>query len=377
MIDTLHLTLDDYEIRPRAKLRVQPAPLDVETGEQLPACVLWSTRGGGGVEGVKAYHNGEAMNVSIAPCGRAGADESAPMLRLVGSAPSVNCYVNFSLPKRCAGNNYEAVGLEESREAVRGVERELKEIGIRTNIERARVSRLDAFRNVITDEPFIAYQRVFGVCQAKRMQKRDYGTTFLWHNTQQETCVYDKLAEMAARKVDVLQFPANTMRFEHRLLNGRKVRDALGGVRTIGDLWEGYERVAAMFEKAMRSNLFRFTTEEIEIETGNELARLMQLFYQRGRRYWFDDFLRAYGLATLLERADVETILGAAEKVVLESGLSPVTARTTRHKLGRKLHQTRFDLEIIKPHSEGTLKTIGTLYRELESKVLQPERLAA
>jgi hypothetical protein len=371
MIDSLYLTLGDYEVASAPKLRVQPAPFDAETGAQLPSCRLWSTRGGG-VEGVKAYHNSDSMQVTLRPMsggGAAGDGEFAPLC-LVGSAPRVLCHVNFSVPKRSGGNNYMAVGFDESKAAVRGVERELRDIGIRTNIERATVSRLDAFRNVITDEPFPAYQRVFAQLQAKRMQKRDYGTTYLWHNTQQECCVYDKLAEMAARKVDVTSYPQNTMRFEHRMLNGRKVRDTLGGVRSVGDLWQGFGTVPAAFEKAMRSNLFRYPVTELEIQTGNELMGLMRTFKQRGRRYWFEDFLRAKGFDWLLQQAETETILEAAARVASE-GASDSQARVVRYRLARKIQQAQLDLEFVKPFNGGARKTIGALYRELESKVFQ------
>jgi hypothetical protein len=354
VLDTLKLSLTEYSVNDSCALIVQPSAIDMRTGEALSNHPLWR-QGSQIVEGAKAYFNDERFNVSIVPISHQEPD-------------AMSCTVQFSVPKVANGSNYHPLQPREAREAVKEVERDLRRIGISTNIETARVSRLDTFKNVVAEEPFACYHPMFALLNGKRMQKRDYGTTFLWHNTQQELCIYDKLAEMAHLKADVRRLPANTIRFEHRLLKSRKVTETLGGIRTVHDLFSGYDVLPRVFEKAMRENVFSYDVAQVEAIITSELERDMAHFREHSGRNWMQQYLKAFGLFHLLQRTEIETVKRIVDKLSDD--------RTKAWRVHKDLEKLRMDGAALRVVGRSR-RTVGTLYRELRSKVLDQLEAAA
>jgi hypothetical protein len=349
MLDTLKLSLTDYEISPDANLDVQPSTLNFATGEVRGNFPLFR-RGVGFVQGAKAFHNADDFNVSVQPF-----SPSQPQ--------SIGCQVQFSVPKLANGSNYEPADFAATEAALVTIECELASIGITTNIKTARLSRLDACRSVRTSEPYQAYAPVLARLQGQRVAKRDYGTTFLWHNTVQEVCVYDKREEMKRRKKNLARVPRNVVRFEHRLLKARKVRDVLG-FGTAGDLLQGFDQVAVGYKAAMEKQLFRDSPKEIAISTAADFeAQLTVLIGDLGNRQnrpnFVDCYVRAVGFRQLV--ADKEAFLRAVENV----SENRMTLWRTRKKL-REMEIDALALEQIAPSKH----TLGELYRELEREVL-------
>lgn len=339
LIDTLRLHLVDYEIDWASVLTVQPSPFEVGTGKLLDNHLLYRDSSGVEVQGAKAFYNSDTVNVSINPKG---------------------AFVQFSIPKNATGcHNYHAVGKRGSKAVLERVERELAGVGLHTGIAGAKVSRIDTFKNVVAEDAFSDYHGMFALLQAKRVQKRDYGTTFLWHNTQQEFCVYDKLEEMRLKGLDVRDLPENTIRFEHRLLNAQKVRSALE-ISTVGELWEGYDRVREHFRKSMSETLFRYEVQEIEVLSGNQLKQEMLFYKDRAGRYWFQRYLEAVGLDTLLQKVEFSTLLDV---------LGELCERTWVWRLKKRLEQTQLELSMLR-QAYPLRRTTGQLYAELRRKVL-------
>jgi hypothetical protein len=197
---------------------LQPSPYEAGNGNKTANFVLWENKQTGEiVEGLKAYHNDKKrrFNLEISP------------VRI--------CSVKFSIPKIHNGSNYYPVGKDETRAVIRAVEGYLKEAGVHCNVEEARISRLDSFRNIVTEGPCLAYYRLLQSLRIKRTEQILYATSILWRNQQQQFAVYDKVQEMRSKGLDVSAYPVNTLRFEQRLLKGRKVKDSLG-VETIEEL---------------------------------------------------------------------------------------------------------------------------------------------
>jgi hypothetical protein len=238
------------------------------------------------------------------------------------------------------------------------IERELRSLGIRTNILTATISRLDSCKNVLISETFASYVPVLARLQGQRMNRRDYGTTVLWENTLQEICAYDKHEEMKRRKKNLSRVPRNVARFEHRLLKARKVRDALG-LSTAGDLLIGFDEVKKGYVTAMEKQLFRFSPVELEIMTAGDFEARLTSFQASGKKYWLAAYLEAYALQQL--GSDKDAFLRAVESVTDNR----MTFSRTRKKL-MQAEINSFELDQLAPSKH----TLGELYRELEREVL-------
>ncbi len=344
MLDTLKLSLGDFEIAPNADLTVQAPTFNLSTNEFGARYPLWRS-GSNHVVGSKAFHNSDNFNVTVQPY-----NPKEPQ--------SIGCFVQFSVPKVANGSNYEPADLEATGTALVTMQSELRSIGIRTNILRATVSRLDSCKTICTQEPYEAYAPILSRLQGQRVSKRDYGTTFLWHNTLQEVCVYDKIAEMLVRKKNVSKLPKNSVRVEHRMLKARKVRDVLG-FNSVADLLVGFEQVEASYKSAMKTQLFRYSPAELEIVTVKDFESYLKVFKEAGNAAYVDAFVRAVGFRQL--SADKEAFLRAVENVS--------DSRMTLSRTKKKLVQSEIDALALQ--RETTSKhTLGELYRELEREVL-------
>lgn len=344
MLDTLRLTLGDFEIAPDADLEVQPSVFNAKTGELRGRYPLFR-RGSGFVEGERAFHNGDDINVTVKPF-----SPSEPQ--------SVGCCLQFSVSKVANGSNYEPANFKTTEASLTAAESYLRSIGINTNIETAKISRLDACKNVLTSEAFPAYAPVLARLQGTRMNQRGYGTSFLWENTLHQISVYDKREEMRHRKKNLVGVPQNIVRFEHRLLKARKVRDVLG-FDTAGDLLIGFDEVERGYVTAMEKQLFRDSVAEMEIRTVQDFETDLLILKIAGIRNYVAAFISIQGLKIL--SSDMEALLTAVENV---SDSRMTLHRTT--KMLREAHMNALSLQ-----RESTSKhTLGELYRELKRGVL-------
>ncbi len=343
MIDTLKLCLNDYEIAPRAPLELQPSSVNVASGAMRANFPLWHD-GTRSIEGAKAFYNGEDFNVTIKPISPTEPD-------------SIACLVQFSVPKVATGSNFHPTDHNGTASALKLVQKHLRGIGIKTNIKTASMSRVDVFKTVEMDEPYSAYHSVLSMLQGQRMAKRDYGTTFLWANTQQEICVYDKLMEMQQRKASIAGLPVNSLRCEHRMLKGRKVQDTLG-MKTVGDLLAGYDHVRDVYNAAMQKQLFQRSVSDVKSYSARHAREELE-FMRTHNRHWFRAWVLAKGMRSL--DVDVESLKGVINEVAGN--------RSTAHRAIKQLHDAQLDavaLKIITPAK----RPIGALYEELKRKVL-------
>jgi hypothetical protein len=343
MLDTLKLSLTDYEISSSPDLQVQPPTVNLGTGEVVGHHLLWRSRGGE-IVGAKAFHNGESVNITLRP-----SDNK--------TFASALCLVQFSVPKVATGSNYHAVDHHGTQAALDAVQKYLDKVGIKTNVKTARVSRLDAFKTVEADESFPAYSPVLSMLSGQRMAKRDYGTTFLWANTQAEICAYDKLEEMSRHKQPVAHLPTNSLRFEVRALKGRKVRDWLG-IENAGELPGALDHVRDCYNGMMEKHLFRPELSERHVLS----AKTIELQLRQAKsteRFWFRSWLSALAMQQLAQ--DLEAVKEAVAAVT--------DSRTQRSRILRELEQARVDaaaLQILGPSK----RPLGELYSELREKVL-------
>ena len=343
MIDTLKLMLNEYEITDDSEIRVQPASYELGTGSKVEY-PLFQTPSHGSHYGSKAYLNAENWNLTLKPL---------PGGRATGA------FLQLSVPKNYYGNNFYSVGEQGTRAVLSKVEEELQEKGVHTNLLGADISRLDTFKNIEPEEPFSSYYTLFSFLKARRALQRGYGTTFLLSNTQQEFCVYDKLAEMRERQQETGNLP-NTMRFEHRLLNKQKVQNVYGFGR-VGELFQGgYEAVKEKQVESWKKSLFSFTAEEVVLLGSKQLEQEMKRFYEKSPSGWFSRFLKAYGAYYLASYAGRDVVIEALQSLEAD-----------RMKIWRAVQvfeEAEKELLVLK-QEEGSSKTLGVLYEELRRKV--------
>jgi hypothetical protein len=344
MLDTLKLSLTEYSVSSDAQFQVQPGLVDNATGELVGNNKLWRADGRT-VTGSRAWHNAELFNVSIKP------NPHSP------GGPAL-CLVQFSVPKVANGSNYAPTDSKGTVRALRAAQKYLAEIGVKTNLKTAAVSRLDAFKTAVCSEPFDAYQPVFAQLQGQRMRRRDYGRTFLWENTLQEICAYDKLEEMRRNKHSIEGLPPNSLRFELRALKMQKVRAWLS-FRDAGELVGNLDHLEHQYRVAMEKQLFKGeVTQGAKFTHGQALQELEAAKEHFGVR-WFERLLLAKGCEAL----------GPDKEVWKAALLEAAGTRQAAYKMTKKLEAAKLDAMATSILGSSG-RPLGELYTELREKVL-------
>jgi hypothetical protein len=344
MLDTLKLSLTEYSVSSDAQFQVQPGLVDNASGELLGNNRLWSA-GGHTVTGSRAWHNGEHFNITIKP------NPHAP-----GGLPL--CLVQFSVPKVATGSNFRAVDADGTSRALRAAQKYLREIGVKTKLATAAVSRLDAFRNLECVEPFAAYHPVLATLQGPRMRRRDYGRTLLWENTLQELCAYDKREEMVRNKHSVEGLPPNPLRFEARALKMQKVRAWLG-IERAGQLPDALPHIEQQYREVMRKQLFKGEVSQASKLTQGQINEQLAAAKEHCGQRWFEAWWHAVAVNALGD--DLEAVKAAIHE--------QASTRQAALKMSKKLEDAKLDA-MATSILGSSRRPLGELYTELREKVL-------
>jgi len=350
VIDTLQIHPLDFEVTDSNRLTVQPAPYVAGTGETLREHVLWNS-GNGEIRGEKAYLNTERFQVDVKSKGG-----------------ETLLFVKLSVPKYLNGSNFYSLDRDGLNQVLSKLERELAEFGVRFNVQDSKLSRLDVFKNVQASQPFFSYSPLFQQMKATRQNKRDYGTSFLWYNGQQEFMVYDKIEEMRARHIDVSQYPPNIVRFEHRLLNARKIKNVLQ-LERVRELAPFYDGLREYFVKALRDNLFRYDVGEIQVTTKDKIMSELTYFVDSyGSNKGLSKYLMAKGVESLFRTVEPEVFRKAMRDVLSQRMDNEESIQRKLRRAEGEIHGFRTDLQMIGV-DEDTLQPLSELYRELMEKL--------
>lgn len=337
MLDTLKVALSSFQVLPNNSVKVQPATYEEGTGRRIGDYPLF--RGEHGmVYGAKAFINGEKWNMDIKPIGG-----------------NVVAFLHFSVPKVHNGDNYYSVGLEGTQAVIAKVQGELQEAGVATDLQEASLSRVDCFSTVITEEPFESYAPIFSLMSASRELKREYGSTYLWHNGQQEHCIYDKCKEGELRGLVAGTYPEHSVRFEHRLLRKRKI-ETVYGFSKVRDLPSRWQVLREQYSKTWQK-LFRYEAEELEVLAVSQVEQELRYFKERSGRQYLENYLKAVGASTFASEASRE--------VLRQASLNVSDNRSTVFKFMRQVEQIRGELELLR-QAPASQKTLRVLYSELK-----------
>ncbi len=344
MLDTLKLSLTEYSVSSDAQFTVQRGMVDNATGELVGEHKLW-TAGGRTVTGAKAWHNGDHFNITIKPNPHAPGGLSL-------------CLVEFSVPKVATGSNFRAVDVDGTSRALRAAQKYLREIGVKTKVSTAAVSRLDAFRNAECSEPFAAYHPVLATLQGQRMKRRDYGRTLLWENTLQEICAYDKLEEMVRKKHSIEGLKRNVLRFEARALKMQKVRAWLG-IESAGQLPDALPTIESAYRELMRKQLFKGEVSQASKLTQGQVREQLAAAKEHCGQRWFEAWWHAVAVNVLGD--DLEAVKAAIHE--------QASTRQAALKMCKKLEDAKLDA-MATCILGSSKRPVGELYSELREKVL-------
>lgn len=350
MLDTLHLTLKDWKVRAGAKLQVNTGNMDFQTGE-VKQSLLFKDNTGRETFGSRAHNNTEKLNFTIRPY-----------------ANEVMAFVNFSAPKRLNENNYYPIKEDQLPEVFESVENELYESGIETHIDKAKLSRVDTFKNILTDQETECYSRLFGLLQANRARnKSTYGVNgwLMRDKASTQYCIYDKLEEMRHAGLSTLGLE-KTLRFEHRCLTSSKVQNffKFANETSVEELKKyGWNALQERNVRAWTDNFFKYEIADFEIIVESTLRNEMQYFHTKYGRMFFSKYLKAYGAFFLASSSGgVEVIKRALQNMNIEE------KRKKIYRAERELREALILVESLKLDSTSP-KTIGELYAELKYKM--------
>jgi hypothetical protein len=309
---------------------------------------LW-TEGGITVEGKEAFYREDHFNVNI-----------SHDFHNDGTGSSSTCYTRFEIPKFAGENNYKPVDFEGTKDALKQVEKKLRDVGIRTNILTAKPCRMDSFQNVEADEPYSCYKPVLALLSGSRMTQRGYENGFLWENQSAQLCAYDKREKMIHDKLSLAGLPKHPLRFELRALKARKIRSAYG-FSNVQDLLDGYDSIRAVYVETMQKQLFKYSASDVEALFHSELVKDFEWYRAHTGARWMDKYFRDYGIFCTMQKASMETVIGALNEV--ED--NPMKRSRLKKKLG-EAHFAAAALSLM-PASN---RTHGELYNELQEKLL-------
>lgn len=343
MLDTLKVYTDDFVIRDDAEITIMPSVINYKTGE-TDNKKLFQRSSGQWVKGAKAFLNADNFNLTVKPN---------------NLSDSSYLWVSLSVPKFLTGDNFYSLDDVEAQGLPSGLETELKNRGIGLNADTLKVSRLDTFQNVYASETFTDYIPVFQLLRAKRQNRRDYGSTFLWENSYRELCIYDKITEVQNRGLQVSSYPKNTIRFEYRLLRSKSVKTALK-IKTVKGLFGNLDSVRQVYQDAMRYHLFDLDTSEVKQLVSSELRTVVKHYFENGGRYWLSNMLKDYGAYSIARLSSIDVFGEIVEDLAGN--------RMTAYRAKKYVRECQNQVAMLEVLECG--KTIDELYRELKSKVL-------
>lgn len=212
--DKLVLWTSSFDIRPNAKLNVQPYSIDLSKDQDEEQFPLLHDTDGRPIFGLKAYNNNDAYQLSI---GRAN---GSPLLNLQFNPNKVGP----------TGHYYKGTHDTSQRNAqISFVNDELLRNGIHVDFEGLRLKRADFARDRQLSDPLSAYRSIFAGLSAKRAMTRNYYDTYIIGNGSYQVCAYDKGVESKIPNM------VNFGRMEFRATRGRTC-DALFGIKTLADV---------------------------------------------------------------------------------------------------------------------------------------------
>lgn len=378
MIDTLKLNISDCSIDSKTQLVIEPSPYLHDSQQKFINYDLFCDNEGEIVQGKKAYLNKDKYNLTIKPKYTLKLDavdkrtitgkfidglkvHEIKRVQIPEESFNAGIFVQTSLPRFFNSTNFNSLSIQNEKDVINKLEKELWKDGIKTNIWNATLSRVDTFTNITLSENFTNYSAIFNILELARMQRFEYaGTTFLYRNGEQQICIYDKLLEMKNKITDFKRAagsPRNIMRIENRLLRKRKILNTTG-FTNVKQLYKNYDILKSNYKNQVSITIFKYEPGEKKIVTGEAImegfANSLLVNGLRG----MNKYLKEYGLESILLDVPLENLLISIDN----SDFS----RMQKSRLRSMFKKKKLDMEFLKTYKSE--KTNLQLYQEIKSK---------
>jgi hypothetical protein len=209
----------------------------------------------------------------------------------------------------------------------------LNKVGIKCNIQDARVSRLDLAKQAFMSQPVSLYGEAFRAVKGKRQEKKDYPDGFYFYNKQHEVCFYDKGKQLSFPK------EKNFMRGEVRFKHTKVVQQKTEGIVTLKDLQiSGRPHLEKCYKTYLEKQVFKpaETAKNLNNKMANidAIASFIKALRDKSPKKWHNDFKNMYGIEHILN------MVGGVEgyRHVLELAGVP---RTSTYNLIKKDEELR------------------------------------
>lgn len=287
-IDTLKIQLDGYEVGENSDITIQDNHT-IHGGESLP---LFSI-GNSDYQGSKAFVNDDKFNLTLNPHFRDEHNQSMG-------------FVSFSVPKTYYNDNFLSVGLGGMQGVVNEIENSLLKHGVKTDLSKGKIARIDNFNNILMEHKTIEYFPVLKVLDGKRIHSRDFGSTITWGNSQCEFCIYDKIQEMVSKgkKIEKRLEGKNVLRMESRLFKNRNIERKYH-IITMKDLYEKYYDVKIENLKMWKDRIFNVNVDAFSEKVMKNYGDKIR-YYSEKYRYWIDKFIYGVGVIELQKQIGID-----------------------------------------------------------------------
>jgi len=339
MIDSLKLNLDFPIIdENKVKVTVTPSPVDMTTGLPTDEHELYRTDFFDLVHGKEAECYVGSMKLWFNQYGK---------------------FIQFSIPKKYHGDhNYYPVNKSQARVVIDRINQRLNQGGISDDLWNSKLSRVDIFKNIVTDHPFDSYNQVFDLLHGTRLNKWKSFTSYYFGNKYKALAIYDKINQMKHKGIDVSNFPEHVMRVEYRMYTGRYCFDGLG-TKTIRGLFDIWDQLPVIFKEKVNQILFSNNkTENMTGITCNTEAEKIEWFRNRYGRQWKNKYHWAYSAQAIMSQFEDE---GELRKILLQF--------QDKSSVSHYLRKTRETIIETSPILNNNVSA-GELYAELKSKLI-------
>jgi hypothetical protein len=230
------------------------------------------------------------------------------------------------------------VGSTGYMEALAKVKAEMAEVGLITNLEEMKLSRVDVAKQAEMEHPCYQYEAAFKLMKGRRVKERAYEGGYLFANKSNQCMFYDKRAELTYQKMDaVLDGEQNFMRAEVRALKSKPVA-AILGVNSLAQLNQlSSTEISGSYNKYITTRIFAQlkTGRQLSFNFNSEVEIMRQHYLQHFRGGW-QKYLINEGIDITLMKVGGIDMFG---KICSEAGYSRMQVDRIKAELQQMLLQ--------------------------------------
>jgi len=341
MIDQIQIYLANFVIHKKCPLLIEKAEI---YGEIINNTILWADNHGTQYFGKKATYQTKDKKVFV---------------KLNKSYGMRYLFINFSLAKLFHSNNLFPVDQNQCIQIFHKVQEQLRdECKIEIDIYRAKISKIEIFRNIILNELYDHYTSIFQSLKFKGMEFDKFRSTYYWRKSQEELTAYNKSTEMKDKLNLIIP---NVMRFEWKLTRNCKIKKELN-ITTVQDLVDKFASIPNIYRTTLQKHFFNkdiiFNDENKNSELN--LNEVLHKYHEEHGRNYASNFFMDIGKGCLSINGFKKNLLEVIENI---------SGKSKRSKLEKNIDRKDYLFNQLFNNDELYRYHIA-LYLELKTKVL-------